>query len=335
MMGLSTERGTAHVLILNALIDVIDGTDDVIADARSRNVIEEAFAEAIDEPDAEEFRRVVRPLTTLSLAEYHEHDEIVDRVLDRVGAHLDSQSVRIVLDHQSSVEFTDRQVALYSFIVSPSIDVVPGLGFSPDIEPVVSDGVQSVAKRDYDHAADRFESIFDRDLTDEELATAEVLAGWAWFWAGDDETATDLANRALNRVGDRWHVKSLWIAVTHTYVDDFRDGRLVIRMILNWLCDLPGESSLGIDLSLRSEETPQWVTVDPDGGFHVFEELATRIRYRFRLQGSVDRFPELPGYYFGLATVYPEWHEIREIERIVHSGPETADPIEQVAFRRT
>lgn len=334
MMDLSTEPGTAQVIILNALVDVIEGTDDVIADAESRRVIEEAFAEAIDDPDAEEFRRVIRSLTDLSLAEYRERDEIVDRVLDRVGAHLTRQSIRIEFVHESSVEFTERQVALYSFLVSPSTDVIPELGLPTNVEPVVRRGIDAVVNRDFERAADRFESVLDREMTDEAVATVEVLAGWSRFWAGDDETATDLATRALERVGDRWHVKSLWIAATHTYANHFRDSRLVIRMILNWLLDIPEGSSIEIDLSLGSEEDPTWESVDPDSEFHVFDEIATRIGYRFRLTGSIDRFPQIPGYYFGVATLYPEWHEIREIERTVHSGPETADPVERVAFRR-
>lgn len=333
-MESTTEPGTTQVLVLNALTDVVGDSRDVLADSRSRTLIEEVFVETIDDPDAEEFRRAIRSLSDISVAEYRKREGIIDRVVDQVCESLTRRGVRIAFEHESTVEFTERQAALYSFMVSPSTDVIGGLGLSPDVEPAVNEGLELAEAGEFDRAAGRLDGVIDDGPTDGDLTTVQLLAGWTHLWAGDDPSAVDLADQVLEREGERWFAKALWIAATHTYVDQIRDGRLIVRVVLNWICDVPSGSSVDLDLRLEDGGESEWVDVDVDSGFYVLEEIAPRIAYRFRLEGTVDRFPELLGYYFGLATVYPEWHEIREIERTIHSGPETADPVERVSFRR-
>jgi hypothetical protein len=62
------------------------------------------------------------------------------------------------------------------------------------------------------------------------------------------------------------------------------------------------------------------------------DRLAPQTTVRIRLEGGVPAFPAMHGYYLASGVVDQEVDEIRDVYRILLSGPENETAIETVRF---
>lgn len=330
------DRAEARRLVLNALIDVVNGGGGLLADDGSKALVRDRYESAVGSSDRAAFRQEIDELRRLSRGEFAKSDYIVDETVAAVLDVFESEGIRAIVEHESHVTFSPSQVACYSFMCSPSPESIDWLSFPHHVRSIIIAGAELAAEGEFDPAVDQFERAIAGLDSGDDLVTVRLLAGWSSFWAGNDAAAVDFADEALELAGDVWEAKALWVAATHNQSEQIRTGDIDLRLVLNWVSSIPAGCTMTIETGLaRNDGEEEWTRSTDQDECIVFNRIGPEMRLRFRLEGKLPAFPKLFSYYLGFGTVYPTWNEISEIERVIVSGPETIESIESLRFVRT
>lgn len=343
-------REQARIVVVNALVDLLVHDAGVLTTEESRSILAEAYEAATDEATREAFERALGELSELDRAETAERSPIVDETVDGVIDVLAERAVVVEVTHQSETEFLPRRAAVYSFLRTRALPPASAFAFSGAIRDEVDRGVECASEGAFEDAAAAFETALDGldveaggadpgegdepEAPDDETVALQLLAGWSYFWAGETRKATYYADRALTDDWNTWEAKLLWIAATHYRADEIREGTLATVALVKWLTDVPTGGELSLEVGFDDGDGVTWESVSTDRTFAILDRVGRRTLLRFHLTGSVDAFPFLYGYYVGVGTVSVEWDEIKQIERVLHSGPVSADPVEGIELRR-
>lgn len=331
--GAATRGG--REVVLNALVDVHVGDYDFVADDESRRIVDDAFDRAIQTRERTAFVRSFEALADLTTGEFRgDHDRLYE-LADAVCVELDDDGVRAVFDHRAYRRFDPRQVAAYNFARSPGPEALEGLDLPSMAHPAVLEGADLAAGGSFERAADRFEAATDAAGAGPWAPTLRALAGWSHLWAGDADRAAMLADEALDLEWDAWDSKLLWVAATNVEVDRVVAGEVGVGVVLRWTAPRTDPDDLTVRTGLADPDGEiEWTDRETGVGWIIIESIAPETWVGFRIETPVGAFAGMEAYYLGSATFDTEWEELKEIERVLLSGPETADPIETVAFVR-
>ena len=322
-------------VVLNALVDVHVEGYAFVADDASRRIVDAAFERAVEPANRAAYVRHIEELADLSTGEFRgDHDRLYD-LADAVCAELDAAGIRAVFDHRACRRFDSRQVATYAFARSPGPEALEGLDLPSPARSAALEGADLAADGAFDRAADRFESAVDAAGAGPWAPTLRSLAGWSLLFAGDADRAALLADEALDLEWDAWDAKMLWMAATNVEVDRVVAGEVDVGVVLRWIAPRtdPDELTVRTGLAVPDGEI-EWTDRETAAGWVLLEAIAPETWVGFRIETPVGGFAGMEAYYLGPATFDTEWGELKEIERVLLSGPETADPIETVRFVR-
>lgn len=336
-MDPSTNRNRegAWLVVLNALRDLIDGRGGLLADDTSTAVLTEAYQRVTEPAQREAIERAFEELSGVERGEVRPANDRVSELTDAVLMELEREGVDVTFVHETGVEFTPRQVGTYAFARDPSVEAVEHLSLPDSVRRVVHDGAEQAAEGAFERAAERFEQALETVGTGEGMASIRLLAGWAHFWDGADDVAADLADEVLDLEGDVWEAKLLWIASTHERADRFRDGELDVGLVLNWISLIPEGGTLTVETAIEGDPgEASWAPLETDANWGLIERVGTTTRIRFTFSSPLPGFPRMDGYFLAVATMTVGAHELGEIERVLLTGPETADSLERVTFSR-
>lgn len=322
-------------VVLNALVDVHVEGYAFVADDDSRRIVDGAFERAVDPPKRAAVVSSLEDLADLSTGEFRgDHDRLYE-LADAVCAELDAAGVRAVFDHRACRRFDPRQVATYAFARSPGPDAIGGLDLPSAARSRALEGAELAADGAFERAADRFEGAVDVAGAGVWAPTLRALAGWSHLRAGDADRAALLADEALDLEWDAWDAKLLWMAATNVEVDRVVAGEVDVGVVLRWTAPRTDPDDLTVRTGLADPDGEvEWTDRETGAGWVLLEAIAPETWVGFRIETPVGAFAGMEAYFLGPATVDTEWGELKEIERVLLSGPETADPIETVTFVR-
>jgi len=334
----TTDRNPAldqsHSFVLNALGDVVEGTDLVLEDDGSRQIVREAFDAVTDQAQREEFERALTEVRHEPAADDPSHG-VARAIVDSTCRELIEHDVRVTLAHEARVVLSDRDVGLYNFVRSTDPDALADVPLSAAVRASVRRGAEAVAEGDYDGGLAEFERAIDAAETIDDAVTARGLAAWACHRDGDDATALDYVNEALELHQDAWAVRLVGTAAGHSSPQLFRDGKLSLRAYVRSRASVPPESEFGVDVGLADgTSSPTWRELSGEPGFVPLEQLAAETRVRLRLRGPLDEFPALNAYYLAVGVVDENNQVPRSVEYQPLTGPATADATETLRFER-
>lgn len=316
----------SRTLVLNALRDVAGGPG-VLADAESRDLVDDAFAAAVHEAERHRFgERVVAPAEDLD----DDTRDFADAVAGDVLAELVDRDTRATLVHEARLSVPEREAALYTFMAAGDRAGLDDLTLPPAVREQVDEGVAALAADDPATAGEAFEAAIEASDAGDGRVTARVLAAYAHHRAGDDRQAMDLVEETLHLETRAWPAKLVGYAAAHRRPRKFRDGKLGARVFFRWTADVPADGSLDVAvgpaggdleaLSGRDECMP-------------IERVWPESTVRIEVGGELPALPTIESYYVATGVVDREVHEVRSVENVLLSGPETATAEERLRFR--
>ena len=295
-----TETRAVDSIILNCLVGLSDDSDSIIEDERSRELLTNAV-KTVTEPDERERFRASSETVTAELRDTHDTDsDSVDEltsVVHRVRKRLLEEGIEMTISHQFPVELDPHEAARYTFSRSPTVDV---------------------------------DQLTQGD-EDDTLAVA-VLAAWAAHWRGDDARALDYAERAGVADPDSWTAQQVALVANHKNPDLFRSGKLSASIYLRVTATIP--DSWTVSGAYRDEKQSSWEVLGEKPNCLPLPRLRSGSRIRISFRGPVSESVELHSYHVSLGIVDEEYQAPRSTDRVLVSGPTTADVSESVRFHQ-
>lgn len=315
--------------VSNALRAIVDRTDGVLEDERSRETVAATYRAVTDDERRRDFERALSqtddgagpPGTQVALAS----------VVDEVYRRLRDDDVRLRTSHETSVTLRPRDVALYRFSRTRDPTELDALDVSPAVADRLEAGADATANESFDAAREAFRAATDRAETVDEHVVAHVLAGWAAHWAGADDDALPHVTTALERDESAWPARMVGTVADHDSPSSFRDGRLAVRAYLRVQADVPESSTLRTAVRGRDDE---WETLSGPLGCLLLPDLETRMDVRLRRAGPLDEFPSLHAYYLAVGVVEPDDADPKNVLHQPLQGPETTASTDTVRFSR-
>ncbi|MDX1746763.1 MAG: hypothetical protein R3324_12555, partial [Halobacteriales archaeon] len=323
------ESAQARILVLNALRDVVSPEEPSVLDPESRAVVRASF-ETLTGDRQTAFAESIDDFSEVGPGEHATGSPTLETVVDEVLRDLVDRGVVATVDHEAVVRLPRRHCLLYNFSRAPDESVVPDLSLPTGVEEHTVEGAKDAARGDYTGAIDHFEDALEACPSPETEVPIRILLGWVCFWCGDRLRAMDMAKVAIQlQEEETWDAKLLWMAATHEKADLIADGDLHVGAILRWVGSVPSEGgSIDVSVEIPSAGFSERLEGLREAPLSIpLDRLAPEIDLTFRLHGQLPQFPLLNAYYVGIGSMDPNTDEV-EIERILYSGPETADAVE-------
>jgi len=330
-----TERPIESV-VLNAVHATVTGRDGVFENEASRQRIQRVY-EATTTPDVRRrFEQAIEQETTEMSEEADEvveTQDVVGTVVESVCNELASDEAHVQVDHRTKVTIPPREATLYTYGRTQDSSILDGLSLPETIEADVRTGAKHVDNQEYAAAASAFEDAVDASDGQDGSVSTRVLAAWARHWNGDDEDAIDLVDEALYFHVDAWTPRLAGYAADHQFPEQFRSGKLGACALLRQTVDVPEDCSVDAALGFSDEDSEEieWHPLAGTDDCMPTDRLESETHVRLRLRGAVPDFPALHGYHLSLGVVDFEVNEVRNIYRMLLSGPEIAGASETIA----
>lgn len=322
---------TAEMVVLNGMADVLIGQPPVLSDARSRRILETVFERETDERQRDRFERELRSLLELESGEYDETSEEFDTTLRTIMEVLKEDSLVVELDHRSGLSFTDLQKALYNFSKSPTQETLADVTLPASVEDDVHQGVDRIAEGDFAEGAELIARRVD-DVRDDDEVLLRSLAGWGYFWAGDDSSAWRHARTAGSIRPDDWAVELLGLSMSYSLADRIRNGSVGLAVYLKWVSTVPDGASLDVAVGTDDGTEPESEAAASETDYTTIECLDEEMWIQFSVRGTLTNMPSLSAYHVGLGTVDYEIPSVLDTARVLKTGPITNDAIESITF---
>lgn len=323
-------------VLVNAVHAVVDGRSAIFADEASQQTVERAYRAATTTKTRRAFEDAIERGTTAS-AEDSADDEVnraVGTVVRAVCEELVAQNARVRVDHRTRVEIPPREAVLYTYSRTRDASILDGLSLSEAAAAEVRAGAAHVEDGDYAAATAAFEAAIDASEGQGGSVSTRVLAALASHWNGDDEAAIDLVDEALYFHMDAWTPRLVGYSADHEWPEQFRSGKLAACALFRQTVEVPEDCSAEVALGFPSEDGGgpdiEWQSLDGSDDCMPTDRLASETHVRLRLEGSVPDFPAMLGYHLSLGIVDSEVAEVRDIYRVLLSGPETAESSETI-----
>ncbi|WP_227378485.1 tetratricopeptide repeat protein [Haladaptatus halobius] len=324
-MNTNDHQQTTRTFVLNALKDIVGRGPSVITDDRSESLLREAYDRAIEPERQELFTRQLRYTNGDSAV----NSTLLMTVVDEVLAELVNQSVSIHLNHTVSASFRKRETALYNFIVAHEPGELKNLTLGAKSASYVHDGARAIRANNFERATRNFERATEESGGDDGAVASRVLAAYANHLRGADAVAIDYVEEALHLDTRTWTAKAVGLAADHRFSNQFREGKLGIRVYLRWTADVPREGEMTATFGPKGGELTPLVGM---GDCMPIDRLHPESELRLRLCGSPTRFPFLQSYYLALGVIDLEVCEPWSVERIFLDGPVTDGVSETIEF---
>lgn len=308
-------------IVMNALSATVLGESDILADEETEDLVRRAF-DVVDGTDRRRFEAELVEMANLSAGDSMEPSSTFEDVVRSTLSELDRMGVSARIDHRVDVEVSSREATLYSLFRNPNPNGTDLTFLSSSFRSGMRKPLRLLAESQYTTAAESLDSERVSTEDEEEELIRRVLRGWSYFWDGNDERASEIADRALHRCDNCWDAKLLWMASTHERSHDIRGGNLDLGVVLAWASEVPDGSTLDVFVDLGESDTPaEGRRLYDENECVLFERLGTTNRITFRLAGKLRTFPTLPSYHVSVATTEAWSGSVDEVERILKNGP--------------
>lgn len=294
-----TDTRAADSIILNCLFDLHDGSRSIIVDERSRELLTHTLRAVTEQDERMRFRSRLEELTAELQDAYDVDVDSVDEltsVVHRVRERLVDRGVEMIINHEFPVEVDPREAVLYSFSRSATV--------GPD-QLVRPNG--------------------------DEAVIIPVLAAWAALWHGEDEQALEYAEQAVTADPDSWTARQVALTASHKNPDLFRSGKLSASVYLRATTTIP--ESWNVTAAYRDDERSNWQDLGNKLSCLPLPRLTSESRFRLSFRGPVSESAELTSYHLSLGIVDEEYQAPRTTDRVLASGPTTAEASESVQLR--
>lgn len=320
-----TEPDPADTVVLNALVATVADDSSFLADEATRDILEEVYHTVTGPTQRAAFHSAV----TTVLSEDDPTDAPVANCLrevtNAVRSELDAQNRTAVVTHRVPLDVHSREAHLYSYSTTRDATVLGRLDLPPDVQSLVERGGRLVDTDEREQAVDAFERAVTRSAGGRGSIATRVLAGLANHWHGDDGRALDVVEEALHLDTGTWTARLVGLAADHEYSGRFRDGELGARVFLRYRIDVPPGSDVLAQVGFSESPSGTWRDLEGGTECSPLEVLSPRTWIQFRLSGSLPAFPAVQGYYVALGVVDLDADTPLDVERILLSGPQTAD----------
>lgn len=316
----------SRTLVLNALRDVAGG-QAVLADAESRELVADAFEAAAHEAERHRFRERVAG------AEGHldeETGDFADAIAGSVLEELADRGTEATLVHEASLSVPVREAAVYAFMTSRDPAALADLSLPAAVRERVDEGATALADGDPEAAADAFERAVDESGAGDGGVATRVLAAFAHHLAGADPAAMHLVEETLHLDTRVWTAKLVGYAADHRYPEKFREGKLGSRVFFRWTTEVPADATVTVSVGPAGGEAEPLTGRDE---CMPLPRLWPETTVRVEVTGELPDLPTIESYYVATGVVDLEVFEVRSVENVLLSGPETADADERVRFR--
>lgn len=332
------ESDHVRTLVLNALVATGDTSSaddaDFLADDQSLALIREAYHTATTADERTVFTDIVtRAQSTDALTDEHAVDHL-QKITSAVLSQLADWGIKALVDHRARVMLPARDVHLSSYGNTKNRMFLDRLSLPPDITPLVDEGGEYVSNREFSRAADSFEQAVTENTASEGMVTTRVLAALANHWEGADERAIDFVEEALHLDTDTWSARLVGLAAGHRYSERFRRGKLSAQAFLRYTIDTPPDSPVRAQIGSGEPSALTWRDLEGTESCLPIDRLEPETWIRLQLRGVLPAFPAVYGYYIGLGVIDREVFEVRDVERILLSGPETTASSETLQLER-
>lgn len=336
MTGMESDH--VRTLVLNALVATIDDTSDgdagFLTDDDSRMLIREAYHAGTTAEQRDAFQKAV--------THAHSTDALTDEyavghlqeITDAVLSELTAQDINALVDHQARLTLSMRDAHLSTFGNTKDPTVLDQLPLPPDIATLVDEAGEYVRNGEFSQAADTFERAVTETTGSEAMVTTRVLAALANHWKGADKRAIDFVEEVLHLDTEAWSARLVGLAADHRYPERFRSGKLGAQAFLRYTIDTPANSSVRAQVGFGESHSRMWRDLDGSEKCLPLETLEPITWIRLRLRGTLPTFPAVYGYYVGLGVIDREVFEVRDVERVLLSGPQTVTSSEIIQLKR-
>lgn len=332
------ELDHVRTLVLNALLALFDSPSsqgpDFLADDASRRVLRDAYHAATTAAERDRFQRTAtRARRTDALTEEGAVEQLRE-VTTAVIVELDDRDVTALVDHRAQLSLAGRDAHLSTFGNGKDPGVLDRLEFPSAIAQHVDSGGECVREGEFSRAAEAFERAVTEHSAPGATIATRILAAQANHWSERDDRAIDFVEEALHLDTDAWSARLIGLAAGHRYPDRFRRGKLSAQAFLRYTIDTPADSGVRPQVGFGTPSARTWHDLDGTAKCYPIERLEPKTWVRLRLRGTFPAFPAVHGYYVGLGVIDCEVFEVRDVERVLVSGPQTASSTETLRLER-
>lgn len=332
------ERNLVRTLVLNALADTVDEGKPILEDEKSHIVVRDAFREATTTAKRKTIQDAFAAVESSSDDEHAvdglEYEKGLVNVVDAVVDELLKREIRISIDHIAQLSLNARDARLYTFITTRDRAAIRMCDIPRAVETPILDGVDYATEGMFDRAAAAFECGIDAATDGEGDVITRVLAGWAKHCSGEDTRAMDFVEEALHIHRGCWSATCVGLAADHRRPAKFREGKLGVRVFFRRSIPDISDRTFTTAVGNPKDSETAWTQLGGSSECMPIEHLMPETRVRLRLEGGLTELTPLHGYYVALGVVDLEVNEIRNIERVFLTGPQTTVSDETIRFAR-
>jgi tetratricopeptide (TPR) repeat protein len=326
-MSSSGSEGLSRTLVLNGLHD-LRGDATVLADDASREKLEAAFEDALHVAERDRFEAEIDDALSGELDEGAE--DFIQSCAEDVLAALVEADVSVTLTHDARLSVSEREAAVYSFMLSSEPDALESLDTDADASEQIDEGAEAVAAGQYERAIEAFESAVSVSSGGDGALAARVLAGHACHLAGRDEDAMHYVEEALHLDTGCRTAKLVGYAADHRYPEKFRSRKLGARLFFRWSAGVPDVGDVSVAVGPADGET---APLEGSEQCKPLPRLWPETTVRVEVSGELPALPAVESYYVASGVADLEVYEARSVEEVVLSGPTDAAATELVRFR--
>jgi hypothetical protein len=325
-------EGLSRTLVLNGLVDLCGGPA-VLDDEDSRATLRAAFDAALHVAERDKFERLVADEDPEALDEEGQRflttcaAEVLDELVDR--------EVTATLLHDAPLTVSDREAALYSFLVTHDPSALDALAVGDDVRAHLDAGATAVADEAFGEAATAFEDAVTESAGGDGAIAARVLAAYACHRDERDEAAMDYVEEALHLETRAWTAKLVGYAASHRFPEKFRTGKLGGRVFFRWSAEVPDVGDVLVAVGPAGSDGdafPDPTPIEGSDQCRPFERLWPETTVRVAVSGTLPEVPSVDSYYVATGVADLEVFEARTVEEVLLSGPMGDDATERVRF---
>lgn len=320
-----TDPDPIDTVVLNGLVATVVDDSSFLADAATRTILDEVLRSVTDPAQRATFHRAVTTVPSNEDPTDTELTNCLREVTRAVRSELDARNRTAVVTHRVPLDVHPREAHLYSYGTTGDATVLDRLELPPDVTSLVERGGHHIEHDDPDRAVDAFERAVTESTGGRGSIATRVLAGLANHWHGDDDRALDFVEEALHLDTGTWTARLVGLAADHEYSDRFRERELGARVFLRYRIDVPPGSDVLAQVGFSKSPADTWRDLEGGNQCCPLDVLSPRTWIQFRLSGSLPSFPAVQGYYVALGVVDLDAATPLDVERILLSGPQTAD----------
>lgn len=322
-----------QTVILNALVDVYTDAPPVLDAESQRNL--EAVVDHVATPDerataSDELDRLVN----LESGEWADvSPELYQHVID-VFDQLSEEGYSISVVHEYRQQITPLDAHLYSYLNTHDHQRLESLDLTPAVMDRIREGTE-LLEEEHEAACAAIDAAVDASETETDELVSRIVAGWASFLSGDDETALTHAEQALELEQGSWLAHVVGTSVNRNQGDLIRSRKKSVGVVLRWSATGSERTSTRAELGKKDcGGNVSWSEIEHLGGHAYLEQLYPETWLRFVMRGDLPHFPELQMYYLGIGLYHNNMNYIEKVFERFGSGPNRNDTVERVSIHR-